>query len=164
MAPAKWEKGQYCTRFRNLMDFQDLNNRHAVVMLGGKYTILNQTWDPVHQRWTVTFSTENDFKARYRNQKSSDRGHNSIAEEWLDSPNRRTFQGVVFCPGKIFRDITICTGASHANRYRETGASSRITFGKILPGKMKQIIGTFWAGWPELLKIPAVNDRAPLLS
>jgi len=81
----------------------ELNEKHAVVMLGGKCTILNETWDPALQRRTVTFSTVSDFKAFYLNRKIDNDGQPSrvsIAEEWLVSPNRRQFQGVVFSPGK----------------------------------------------------------------
>lgn len=84
---------------------QELNQDHAVVMLGGKCLILNEIVEPIFNRPDVTFSSVPDFKHRYancfkieRNAKGSEKKI-PIAEIWLRSPNRREFEGVVFSPG-----------------------------------------------------------------
>ena len=80
---------------------EDINNRHAVVMLGGKCVILNEGLDPVFDRPDVTFSSVADFKNRYANKMVSFRRKRvSIAKAWLESPDRREFEGIIFEPGR----------------------------------------------------------------
>jgi len=44
-----------------------MNREHAVVMVGGKCLILNETFDPTFKRPDISFSTPTDFKNRYAN-------------------------------------------------------------------------------------------------
>jgi hypothetical protein len=92
-----------------------LNSKHAVVMLGGKCVILNEVIDPVFRRPDVTFSTVADFKNRYANMKVSfgDKAA-PAAKLWLESEDRRQYEGVVFEPGRdvpgyynLWRDFAV---------------------------------------------------------
>jgi hypothetical protein len=84
---------------------QELNQDHAVVMLGGKCFILNEVVEPIFNRPDVTFSSVHDFRTKYANCfkiEQNSRGKETkvpIAEIWLRSPDRREFEGVVFSPG-----------------------------------------------------------------
>jgi hypothetical protein len=83
----------------------ELNKKHAVVMLGGKCVVMNEVIDPGFNRPDVTFSTVHDFRIRYLNQKIENpvkgQGHSkkiSIAKLFLESPDRREYEGIVFNP------------------------------------------------------------------
>lgn len=76
-----------------------LNARHAIVMIGGKCVILNETFDPVFNRQDLTFSTVADFKHRYSNRKvKQGKKRISIARAWLESRERREYEGIIFSP------------------------------------------------------------------
>jgi hypothetical protein len=82
-----------------------LNQKHAVVMLGGKCVILNEVIDPTFNRPDITFSTVQDFKNYYANVKievPTEKGTTlePIGKIWLTSPMRRQYEGIVFCPGQ----------------------------------------------------------------
>lgn len=86
---------------------EELNKRHAVVMLGGRCAVINESFDHALNRPCVTFSKLSDFKNYYSNRKISisvdGRGRSreiSIAQVWLESPRRRQYSGVVFSPGR----------------------------------------------------------------
>jgi len=77
-----------------------LNARHAVVMIAGKCLVLNEERDPVFNRPDISFSSINDFKNRYSNRKIKfGKKEFSIASAWLDSCDRREYEGIVFAPG-----------------------------------------------------------------
>ena len=74
---------------------EEINQRHAVVMVGGKCCILNEIIDPTFNRPDFTLSTMADFKNRYNNRRI---GETCIATYWLRHPKRRQFEGIVFAP------------------------------------------------------------------
>ena len=45
---------------------QELNEKHAVVDIGGKCSVMNERIDPVSNRAIVSFSSKNDFMNFYR--------------------------------------------------------------------------------------------------
>ena len=82
-----------------------LNQRHAVVMLGGKCCVMNEVVDPVFGRPDVTFSSTLDFKNYYGNKTTKIETEDGpvkvpIAKLWLSSPERRQYEGIVFSPGR----------------------------------------------------------------
>jgi hypothetical protein len=82
-----------------------LNKSHAGVMIGGKFCVLNEVVDPIFGRPNITLSSVQDFRHRYSNEliwTDTDRGSksHSVASEWLASPNRRDYQGIIFSPGE----------------------------------------------------------------
>lgn len=89
-----------------LPEIEELNKKHAVVMLGGRCVILNEVTDPVSNRPDVTFSYVQDFKNYYCNVKVEIPQNNGSFKEipistlWLESRQRRTYQGLVFLPGQ----------------------------------------------------------------
>ncbi len=90
---------------------EELNRKHAIVMLGGKCTVMNEVIDPVFGRPDMTFSSPADFKTRYQNQKifvPSGKGETKavgVGSLWLDHRGRREYETIVFSPG---RDIPGC--------------------------------------------------------
>ena len=84
----------------------EFNEKHAVIMLGGKCCIMNETIDPVFNRPDISFSSKTDFLNMYANQKiwnpDSHTKQISVAKLWWESPNRRQYKGVVFEPQKDF--------------------------------------------------------------
>ncbi len=85
---------------------RELNEKHAIIMLGGKCSILNEVIDPVFGRPDLTYSSPHDFKTRYSNKKVfvvNGKGETravSIANAWLDHPDRREYNGIVFAPNQ----------------------------------------------------------------
>ncbi len=79
---------------------KELNEKHAVIMVGGKCRILNEVYDPVLKRPDINFSPLVDFKNRYSNRKSLDQNGKEvlISKLWLDSPERREYKGIIFEP------------------------------------------------------------------
>jgi hypothetical protein len=74
-------------------------------MLGGKCVVMNEITDPTFKRPDVTFSSVQDFRNRYLNQRIEIpvKGQGppkqiSIANLFLESPDRREYEGIVFEP------------------------------------------------------------------
>ena len=82
---------------------QEINKKHAVVMVGGKFSILNEDWDPIFNRPNVTFSNKHDFVERYGNVQVPNPGNGpafvKLGALWLRSPDRRQYDGITFSPG-----------------------------------------------------------------
>jgi len=83
-----------------------LNEKHAVVMLGGKCVVLNEVEDPVFHRPDITFSSPTDFKTKYANKKvkvensNGEQKSHCIANVWMEDGRRREYEGIVFSPGQ----------------------------------------------------------------
>ncbi|MBK18787.1 MAG: hypothetical protein CMM52_08110 [Rhodospirillaceae bacterium] len=78
-----------------------MNQKHAVVMVGGKCVIANEEFDPSWGYDTVTFSSEADLIRRYANRRvGHGKSQTTEGRAWLANPGRRQFDGVVFAPGK----------------------------------------------------------------
>jgi len=92
--------------YEDHIDF--LNKNHAVVMLGGKCFILNESIDPIFDRPTISFSSVGDFRVRYSNRLiPNPNGHIKgqpkqigIVTDWMKSPDRRQYDDIIFSPGK----------------------------------------------------------------
>ena len=81
---------------------ENMNEKHAVIMLGGKCCILNKTFDPVFRRPDITFSSKTDLFNFYANKKirtAASQNPVSIAKIWWDARNRQQYDGIVFEPG-----------------------------------------------------------------
>lgn len=77
-----------------------LNERHAVVPVGGRVLILNREYDPALRRPLLTFSARSDFITRYENRSVRKGGEDiDVGTYWLKSPKRRQHDGLVFMPG-----------------------------------------------------------------
>lgn len=83
----------------------ELNKRHAVVTVGGKVRILDETIS-IKGIHNVDFLSKYDFYTKYENRKvvnplAGQKGqskHIPLANAWLNSPKRREYEGVVFEP------------------------------------------------------------------
>ena len=79
----------------------ELNKKHAHVMISGKARIINITTDPQNGWRTHDFSTPADFRSRYANRKVKIGNRiRTAAEVWLESPKRQSYGGITFLPGK----------------------------------------------------------------
>lgn len=82
---------------------QELNDKHAAIMLGGKFLILTETFDSILKMPDIALSGVADFFNLYANRKvidpSSDR-MKSVAKLWLESPHRREYKSIIFDPSK----------------------------------------------------------------
>jgi len=82
-------------------ELYEMNKKHAVVMRGGKCSIMNHVTDPFTGSADINFSATADFKAFYGNKKISLDGANlKLADFWLEHPLRREYHGIVFSPEK----------------------------------------------------------------
>lgn len=76
------------------------NKRHAAIMVGGKFRILNEIKDPITEYPELTLSSISDFKNCYANWICWEKNRKPYAVIWLESPYRRQYVGFVFSPGK----------------------------------------------------------------
>jgi hypothetical protein len=78
-----------------------LNEKHAVLPIGGRVLILNREYDPVQHKSLFTFSAKTDFETRYCNRRVFDRGEEvGLGTYWLNHPQRAEYEGMVFSPGR----------------------------------------------------------------
>ena len=88
----------------------ELNEIHAVIRLGGKTLVMNETVDPLSGRLDVTFSTVTDFNHFYKNKKvevPDGKGTKWVPKSsvWMESPKRREYEGLVFAPSRDVNDV-----------------------------------------------------------
>lgn len=80
---------------------EELNAKHAHIMISGKARIINIMTDPRNGWQMHDFSTPADFRSRYANRKVKVGSRvRTAAEVWLESPKRRSYNGITFLPGK----------------------------------------------------------------
>ena len=91
-----------------------LNNKHSAIMLGGKFVVMNEIYDPSTKRKELTFSNKTNFKDKYENQTTKTtkikKGKNDVYVQkpqnkdlgslWIKSPFRRQYEGLCFNPGE----------------------------------------------------------------
>ena len=81
------------------VEILELNQRHAAVMLGGKFAILNEESNPGESFPHITFSSPLDFKNKYGNRRvliGAD--YQKLGHAWLNHPDRRQYDEIVFQP------------------------------------------------------------------
>lgn len=79
----------------------ELNGRHAIVPSGGRVQVLNEDLDMELGRRVLTFSSRTDFVMLYENRKTWVDGEAvDIGTYWLQSPERRQYEGIAFAPGR----------------------------------------------------------------
>lgn len=88
---------------------RQLNEKHAVIgNTGGKCRIIEEVMDHALSRPQLTMQSFEDFRNRYMaekvqigtNPKSQDPIYQPLGQWWLQNPNRRQFESLVFVPGK----------------------------------------------------------------
>ena len=87
-------------------EIEELNHKHAVIMIGGKCVVINQTIDPVFNRPDISFSSKGDFLNMYANRKITNPDAPTkkipIGKLWWESEGRKQYDGLVFEPEKDF--------------------------------------------------------------
>ncbi|WP_311260609.1 bifunctional DNA primase/polymerase [Xanthomonas sp. WCS2017Cala2-12] len=80
----------------------ELNEKHCVVMEGGKFRVFTEMFDPVLRRPFFQRSTKEDFQNLYLNQlvERSNEKPQPKAHFWLKNPRRRQYHGVIFDPSQ----------------------------------------------------------------
>lgn len=84
-----------------------LNEKHAVIEdIGGKCRIISEVFDYAMQRFKLSRQSFEDFRNRYRNvrvivgtNKDGQPIEAPVGKWWLDHPQRRQFETLVFAPG-----------------------------------------------------------------
>ncbi len=77
-------------------EIKELNEKHAVVRVGGACRILSEVYDPVLGLDDIAFSSTANFKELYGNRKLNEK---KLGEAWLEHPDRRQYESVIFAPG-----------------------------------------------------------------
>lgn len=88
-----------------------LNESHAVIMIGGRCAVMNEFRDPIFStdgmvRWGIDFSSVQDFKHYHANERypiETEPGRTKfrdIGSLWFESPLRRQYRSIVFAPGE----------------------------------------------------------------
>lgn len=100
----------------------EMNDKHAVIgSIGSKglCRILSEEWDPVWKQTRIVYQSQSDFTLRYRNRMVDfvASANGKVASKpagiwWLDHPQRRYYDSVVFAPGE-----PSCTNGAY-NRWR----------------------------------------------
>lgn len=82
-----------------------MNERHGVVMTGGKTFILNMETDPHTGQRDMSLSHKTDFLLRYAHKTIGEgKTVKNIATAWLEHPERREYpDGIVFAPNRHVR-------------------------------------------------------------
>lgn len=84
----------------------ELNQRHAVIGVGGRCLIMTESEDPVLHRREVTLSYPADLRLLYGNKRLIvDEKTVNIADLWMQHEQRRQYSRLVFSPE---RDIPSC--------------------------------------------------------
>jgi hypothetical protein len=88
-------------------EIEHMNEKHAVVMVGGKCCVLNETRDVIFDRPDFTLSPVNDFRHYHKNKNmffpddNGDFKEVNVADGWMKSPHRRTYKSIVFNPSRL---------------------------------------------------------------
>lgn len=114
---------------------EEMNSKHAVVMVGGKCLIMNDVIDPLTGRPDFTLSTTGDFMTKYANRKIATDGQKkvSIAKLWLESVSRREYEGIIFEPGLPSRN-------GYYNLWQGLGVSPRKGEWHLFRSHIEQVI------------------------
>jgi len=84
----------------NFERIDNLNQRHAIVPMGGRILVLNRDFDPVLKKNYFSFSSSRDFELRYSNQTVQDQGETKpLGQYWLSHQHRAQYEGILFQPG-----------------------------------------------------------------
>ena len=83
----------------------ELNRKHAIVIIGSKVKILYETID-IYGKPDIQFLSDYDFRILYANRKvpnplAGQKGqakHIPLPNAWLNSPKRREYKGIIFEP------------------------------------------------------------------
>lgn len=81
---------------------EEMNEKHCVVMEGGKFRIFTEKQDPVLKRPFFQRSTKEDFENLYCNQLME--MHDKLVSKssyWIRNPSRRQYEGVIFDPEQM---------------------------------------------------------------
>jgi hypothetical protein len=86
-----------------------LNNKHFVVLEGGKTVVMTEEIDPEMDRRVLRRSSFGDFKNLYCNQyvevpKDGEPTRVDLGSFWVRHPRRRGYRGIVFMPNKTVPD------------------------------------------------------------
>ena len=88
-----------------------LNDRHAAIMVQGKFVVINEDYNPIFKRQEITLSSKNNFLDRYYNKPvnvtrlkkdkkteiyEEKKVRTSKGYRWLNSPQRRQYDGFCF--------------------------------------------------------------------
>jgi len=86
--------------YRQVVD--KLNLKYAAIMLGSKCQVMSETYDYTLERPDTQFLSFSDFKKFRENETIPDTENPKkricVADYWWKSPDRRSYEGVVFAP------------------------------------------------------------------
>ena len=81
---------------------EKMNEKHAVVTVSGSTLVLTEVYNGEESRWEYYYSSFQDLRNRYLNQKLPlGRRQVSVAEYWLEHAGRRQYDRVIFAPNQI---------------------------------------------------------------
>ena len=78
---------------------EEMNRKHAIVSVGGKTRVLTEHFNPETQHMEYPLSLPVDLKQRYSNRLVGG-WREEVGKWWLDHPERRQYEGIVFSPEK----------------------------------------------------------------
>jgi len=77
----------------------NLNSKHAIVLVGGKIRIIFETTNPIYKCPDIVLMAKQDFIELYGNRFVQVDGESKrLSQYWLDHPNRRQYEQIVFHP------------------------------------------------------------------
>ena len=77
---------------KSVNEFEELNEKHFVTMIGGKTTVVNEVYDPAMERQSLTYSSPTDFKNFYSNRfVPVEDGYVPLGKFWFNNPDRRQY-------------------------------------------------------------------------
>lgn len=110
----------------------EMNEMHAVTLVGGKCVILREFVDPLTKRPDIALLSPSDFHALHANNRVEVFGPSgkravSVSREWMEWPKRRGYEGIIFDPSlkaspsyyNLFRGLPISPAGGDWSLMRE---------------------------------------------
>jgi hypothetical protein len=104
---SKAEESQKSEKSPNDPDLviEELNKKHAILPIGSQITILWEHENPINKQIDIDFLRKPDFMILYENRfvevkdESGNKKLKPAAKHWLSSPDRRSYDQLIFAPG-----------------------------------------------------------------
>ena len=127
-----------------------MNQKHAIVMMGGKCVVMNEIINPVFKRPDINFSKIADFKNRYSNKKVTPPGEKKpicIAKLWFSLNTVGNIKVLSSYLGRNLTNITTYILVLMLNQSQAIGHCSKNIYMKLSHQGIKRSTTISSPGW-----------------
>jgi hypothetical protein len=138
----------------------DLNENHAMVLVGGQASILKEKISP-EGRPEIEMISPSAFKTYYCNKMVSvDDKTISIANHWITHRDRRSYEGLVFMPGATPQNYYNLWRGFAVEPRRGAATATLTTSGRTSVEATTTYTNGCWVGWPRSCNSQRTNLEA----